>query len=136
MNPFDPLRYRGVFDYPTVRTHNLLPPGNDEETAYEDTRVGRTRIEKWEKSHTVKHEDPANPVFTSEHVIRFFGWAGRHAKYVGNPNPGTVLDQRQAWIEIWLQKGRHEAEREQQRKAAKIASVSTQKSAQRRARAA
>jgi hypothetical protein len=128
MNPFDPLRYRGVFDFPIIGSKNLLPSGNDRRGSFwwgplPDTEHGAA-------------EPPANPPFTSEHVIRFYGWGGKRAKYIGSPNPGKVLDQQKAWIQIWLEKGRHEAEREQRRKAEKAARVSAKKSAQCRARAA
>lgn len=148
MNQFDSLRYRGVFDYPHIQTRNLLPEAVESSGYYQSSSevavLNQPRIEGSSTygvsavvDNTNHDAKPVNPPFTSAHVLEFMGWTGRHAKYTGEPNPGRVLDQRAAWIQIWLEKGRHEAEREQQRKARQEASsVSAKKSAQRRARAA
>lgn len=127
MNQFNPLKYRGVFDYPIIQTHNLLPSRN--------MTVG--------EEITQKYREPANPVNTSGHVLEFLGWSGgatgtgrRKPTYLGKPSAGRVLDQREAWIQIWLQKGRNEYEKEQLRIAAQqgrkeAGSVSAKKSTQR-----
>lgn len=125
MNQFNPLKYRGVFDYPIIQTHNLLPSRN--------MTVGEEIKEE--------HKNPANPVNTSAHVLEFLGWSGgakgtgrRKPTYLGAPSAGRVLDQREVWIENWLQKGRYEHEKEQLRIAAQqgrkeAGSISAKKSA-------
>ncbi len=77
----NPLRYRGVFDYPHNQSANLL--------------------------------DSTAPS-TSLHVVRFLGWTGRgkHTRYTGKPMPGSVLNQKAAWMAEWLRKGQY-AGREQ-----------------------
>lgn len=106
MNQFNPLKYRGVFDYPIIQTHNLLP----------------SRTMTPGEEITREHKEPANPVNTSGHVLEFLGWSGgakgtgkRKPTYLGLPSAGRVLNQREAWIQIWLQKGRYEYEKEQLR---------------------
>lgn len=115
---FNPLKYHGVFDRPIVSTRNLLPS--------RDMSVG--------EEITQEHREPANPTNTSGHVLEFFGFTGRgKPKYMGTPNQGRVLDQREVWIQNWLQKGRYEHEKEQLRIAArgfkKDTGVSAKKSA-------
>lgn len=127
MNQFNPLKYRGVFDYPIIQTKNLLPSRNM--TPGEEI--------------TREHKEPANPVNTSGHVLEFMGWSGgakgtgrRKPVYLGVPTVGRILDQKEEWIQNWLQKGRYEYEKEQLRIAAQqgrkeAGSVSAKKSAQR-----
>jgi hypothetical protein len=93
MSQFNPLKYRGVFDRPIISTKNLLP--SREMTVGEEIKQ--------------EHREPATPASTSEHVLKFFGFSiGRgKPKYLGTPSKASILDQREQWMEIWLQKGRY-----------------------------
>lgn len=103
----DHLVYRGVFD--------LLNPS-------ENLLNARTKVNK-------AGEIVPDVAHTSDHVLAFMGWSAgnerRKPQYLGGPVTGfgLVLDQRAAWMQLWLQKGRTERERLDQREAEK-ASVS------------
>ncbi len=80
----DPLKYRGVFDYPNNQSANLIDvPRNSQ-------------------------NDEAIVPASSFHVLRFMGWVGgKHTRYNGNPSTLSVLDQKAAWMTEWLRKGRY-----------------------------
>ena len=81
----NPLKYRGVFDYPYNQSTNLIDAKRN------------------------KDGEP-NPPSSSEHVLKFLGWTGRgHAKYTGKVSTQSVLDQKAAWIALWLRKGQYAA---------------------------
>jgi hypothetical protein len=111
----DPLKYRGVFDYPHNRSANLLGPIRHKATRVYDPYSGEEQIEVY----AVSAPEPggANPPSTSEHVLKFLGWTGRgkRTRYSGNPAEGNVLSQKAAWMSEWLRKGQYAgAKREQQ----------------------
>ncbi len=95
--------YRGVFDYPHVRSKNLL---------HDPDSCTKCRKNKdCDKSI-------ASPPSTSTHVTKFMGWgAGKRARYQGQP-AGRVLAQQEKWQQLWLRKGRYEDERQREHQAA------------------
>lgn len=94
--------YREVFDYPHIRSGNLLE----------------------------SNEADKNPPSTSRHVVQFMGWStGKHPQYLGLP-AGRVLAQKEKWMQLWLLKGRYEDARQRERQAEKE-SVSAQESGRR-----
>jgi hypothetical protein len=83
----DPLKYRGVFDYPHNQSTNLLPrTGNSE-------RDAMSKVRKVERS-------------TSLHVLEFKGWEsvqGHRPKYNGEPATTAVLSHQVGWMQRWIQ---------------------------------
>lgn len=104
-------KYRGVFDYPHVRSGNLLPEGAGHEICPFKSCGGAGDIPK---------EHPAaSPASTSKHVTQFMGWgAGKKLQYTGVP-AGRVLAQEEKWEQLWLRKGRYEDARQRERQAEK-----------------
>lgn len=103
----DPLKYRGVFDYPNNQSANLLGSVRLQYyRTYEDVS-GMTNREIVAVSLPDPHGSTASP--TSDHVLKFMGWVGRgkHTRYNGNPSTLSVLDQKAAWMSEWLRKGQY-----------------------------
>lgn len=80
----DPLKYRGVFDYPYNQSANLLDAKRN------------------------KDGDPTPPA-SSSHVLKFMGWEGRgkSTRFTGKASLLHVLDQQAAWMSEWLRKGQY-----------------------------
>jgi hypothetical protein len=110
----NPLKYRGVFDYPHNQSANLLGPIRHKATKVYDSYTG----EEQNEIYSVSAPDPAgaNPPSTSEHVLKFLGWTGRgkHTRYTGKISEKSVLDQKAAWMSEWLRKGQYAGGKHQQ----------------------
>jgi hypothetical protein len=103
----NPLKYRGVFDYPNNQSANLLGLVRHNATKVYDSYTG----EEQNEIYSVSAPEPggANPPSTSEHVLKFLGWTGRgkHTRYTGKISEKSVLDQKAAWMSEWLRKGQY-----------------------------
>lgn len=74
----NPLKYRGVFDYPNNQSANCLNYGG---------------VDPQTSAHVLK-------------FMGWVG-RGKHTRYSGNPSTLSVLDQKAAWMSEWLRKGQY-----------------------------
>lgn len=84
----NPLKYRGIFDRPTIQSANLIDVPRD-------AKSGEPKVHA-----------------SSDHVLRFMGWIGRgkRTRFSGKVSELSVLDQKAAWMSEWLRKGRYARE--------------------------
>jgi hypothetical protein len=110
----NPLKYRGVFDYPHNQSANLLGPVRHKAVKIHDP----VSDEEYNEVYAVSAPEPsgANPPSTSEHVLNFLGWTGRgkNTRYTGKVATGNVLDQRASWMSEWLRKGQYAGTKREQ----------------------
>jgi hypothetical protein len=75
---FDPLKYRGVFDYPHNQSANCLNYGGTDP----ETSAHVLKFMGWEGRN-------------------------KHTRFTGKASTKSVLDQKAAWMSQWLQKGQY-----------------------------
>lgn len=80
----DPLKYRGVFDYPNNQSKNLIDAGAPSTS-----------------THVV-------------HFMGWTGGGRRKLTFSGNLPTKSALEQKAAWMEEWLRKGQYAGRDEQQ----------------------
>jgi hypothetical protein len=117
----NPLKYRGVFDYPNNQSANLLGSARQKFGGYSGRAflpggLGNGRTDRVIESVSAPDPTGANPPSTSEHVLKSLGWTGRgkHTRYTGKISEKSVLDQKAAWMSEWLRKGQYAGGKHQQ----------------------